>query len=419
MAEKEKSLPIKAAENTALGATLFGASTVALDYGKELSKFKDAKKFNTKKSDEFIKTLKRGDIILEAQAPELRVESIFANETKPKKTMAQLIGNTKVKLDSASAVLIDKNLRNASFDDLAKLGGGGSRYTHASIYLGDGKVAEMTGAGAKIESLDKRMGGKNFIAMSVTNDTSVGRKIGDSAEEIVKSGAKYRSGKDLVNSSIKKNLTFIGKKFDGKFTCTEYVEEAVSRGKGKGSFINKFRVSPTDILLSKDTKIIKSLNFSTGTNKEKLLNFAGKTFKNGKFIILGAGIGAATALGVAAYKKVKDKKGSAASTALNVAGSGLILSQTVLAHKNARKKYKSWLSSKSKSTSGLSSSGKYSYKSSSSSDVKTASTSGFTPKIEGSLSGAAAVKAYKSGQSGRWITYNGRKLFIRNLKGKK
>lgn len=344
---KEKVNLNDALKSAGVGAALIGNTGITIDYVREAKKFSEAKKVSKDNFSKFQRSLRPGDIILEADPEKelsevLRVRDLDSN-TKFNKSLVKVAGNAKV-----------------TYSDLIQVGGGGNRYTHTAIYLGKGKVAEMSEGVSKISDIGwLRKKKASFISMRVNDSVEIGEKIASSAREIASNKTYgYKKKSDLIKDAFVRNLTFSGGKFSGEITCTEFVNESVAGAKGK-PLINKFNVDPTDIFLAKDAKVKSAYRYTAGNSRTKMLNFVGKNFRGGKFVIMGAGVGASSYLANYFYSKYKKENG-----------------------------------------------GKL-----------TSSQEGIVKKIDSRVSYSAA-KASGKFKNGKWITIKGRRIFIKN-KGKK
>lgn len=355
MTDKKENIGLK---SSVAGSTLLGASATSIDYAKQLRTFKKAEKVNSKRIDAFLRKLKPGDIIMESDPHNLYTGDVFTG-VSPQEIRSKIAAKTGLNIGKVNSEAISK----LKFNDVVQFGGGGSRYHHASVYLGNGKIADMAGSGGRIKLIKDEYKKKRMISIRVTEDSKSANRIAKTARDIVKSNPIYRGNNGLVSDTLKRNLTFIKSSPDGFITCTEFANEAVAGASksGKG-YINKFSVDPTDMFNASSGNVKASYNLGKATNHEKMLNFVGKNFRNGKFYIMGAGLGAATAVGFNAYQRLKKKNGV-----------------KLLPEHNAAQK--SFFSSVSKGT------------------TKSIATSkGINPK------------------NGHWITVKGRRIFVRKRK---
>lgn len=302
----EKNDDVNIAAPATIGSIAVGGSSVAKSYLDESLRERTVKEVDSKRIDHFLKKLKKGDIILESDPKGTYSGSAFRG-IQSEDVKKFLKDKTLLNMNEEDAKRIAKQLEKIKFKDAVQLGGGGSRYTHASIYLGDGKIAEMVGRGAVLTDLKDSYKNKRFMSLRVTEDAKTQNAIAKTAKDLLKDDIMYRGDKDLIKDVIKRNLFGVKNNYDGFLTCTEFANESVQGGTKK-SFINSFRAVPSDFIDSKNLTVSGSYNFGQATKKEQVLSFIGKNFKNGKFFLIGAGIGAATAIGLSLYNKhVKNK----------------------------------------------------------------------------------------------------------------
>ena len=284
------------------GSLAVGGGKTSLDFIKEASKFKEVTQVNKKRIDAFLSNIKAGDVILESDP-----KGSYSGQLFQALKTSELRSEIKKALKIDIGETLTKNIKKLKFNDVIQIGGGGSRYHHASIYLGNGKIAEMVPDGAKITNLKDAYKGKRLISLRVSEDLKIGNNIAKNAKDLVKFAPDYPSNKDLIKDTLKRSLGTTKKGFDGLLTCTEFADKSVELGSNK-VFVNKFRVDPQDIL-SSNAKVISSYNYGASTPKEKMLNFFGKNFKNGKYYIMGAGLGMGALAGYHLYNKLKDANG--------------------------------------------------------------------------------------------------------------
>ena len=343
--------------STATGAATLGGGALAIDYIKEGQKFKEAKKVNTKNINSFLKNVRPGDIILESDPAGQYSGTLGRSPVTD--------GNYRNKV---LKIVVEK-VEKIKFNSTIQAGGGGSRYHHAGVYLGNNKMGEMVGSGGYIVDVKGLHQKKRIIALRVDDNKKVGRSIASNARKLVKSDILYRSDPDLIKAAIKNNLTFSRKRFDDCLTCTDLVDESVSKATKK-PYIKGHIATPTDILLSNKSKVVSSYRYGASTRTEKILNITGKTFRNAKYALLGAAAGGLMAAAYSAYKE-KEESTKMINIGGATAGAALLAGGAYAASKGG----------------------------------------GFFSSF-GGLTGKAAMDASRAGKKGRWVTIRGRKVFI-------
>jgi hypothetical protein len=277
------------------GATAGYLSGITKGIYDDFEKFKKLKKLpnfkrnkDVKYFKEFLKTLKPGDIILESSIGDFKDE---------KQAIRRLLGHKVPKvLTSLDKVKNEYIIPGAT---------GGTKFTHAMVYLGNGQFAEADQGRtavnriSSVNELNKVYFSKhNFLGIRFTNNRKIQNEIVKTAKKIVKTN--YRANKDLLWGQIRRKLGlgFLESKGKG-ITCTEVASKALEKG-GKikvDKYISSYNIEPGDILHSKSGKAISTYGNAGQTGKQFALSAIGKIL-NPKlsFIVAGAGLGVGSAL---------------------------------------------------------------------------------------------------------------------------
>jgi len=304
IAKKKDNMTAGKAAKIGAGAAVVGGT--ALSIAKQEMALRAVKNApNYKKSNAFFNRLQPGDVILHSDYSD-RHGVLLSRETAlnlQKKTTGEGVvpGLKKTLLKNYKAI------KHIKVGDVIQGATGGSPYTHASLYTGNGKVLETTSHG-KVKTYNE--GGdiqnkQRMVALRATDDPKMQQKIVD--EGLKTKGIKYPKAMDTVKRQLLKNSIGCGYK-SNELVCSGVPATAVEKATKKriSKLVPTNMVDPSDLLASKHLKPVVGFNTHIPLGKaERLYQVGGNVFKNLKVLPVGA------AAGLAAYsihKAIAKKK---------------------------------------------------------------------------------------------------------------
>ncbi len=271
-----------------IGSTASFAIETAKEYRatKEVSKIKGSRGFK-----DFVKKLKVGDVILEADPKRIYTDPLIPEATRFGKRF--------------------KSSKVVKFSDVIALSGGG-KTSHVAIYAGKGKVrAFPTGNLEKYEF----QAGKRYYAKRFAKTPKQGISIAAASRKIVeKEGKYYKFFGDVIKDALRRNIADVPrtalKKFVdcGTTTCSSFAAESIERGTKIKAVrgVREGLVDPTDLFQSKRGKFVAKLNANIKKSaSERIFGILGKQVRTLKLGLLGAVVGSGAYL---AKKHLTKKK---------------------------------------------------------------------------------------------------------------